>query len=209
MLLGIAVIGAIVVTPAQQQLDRAQWYHGFVKLYAQREHEQVRNYERFSSALSAGDPVVLSRLAFTHLRLKPEGSELVSVPMTDFGNTTYHVSDQPSFIDSPDASDVSDDLTSSDRYHLALIEQWLHTNEPVVGIDYLHYKPRQDTVSRLATGPAKVPLLAIGAMLIWAGLMMPGGKPSGEASSIEDEFEEEYEDEFEDDGWVQAELDFE
>ncbi len=193
-MVGIAVIGVIAVTPAQHRLDHAKWYQGFVELYAQRQHEQVRNYERFSSALSAGDPVVLSRLAFTHLRLKPEGAELVSVPQTDFGNTTYHVSDQPAFIDSPE---MSSDLTSTDRYHLALIEQWLHTSEPVVGIDYAHFQPRRDLVSRLATGTFRIPLLVIGAMLIWAGLMMPGSRRTDEADAGE----------WDDEDWVEGELD--
>lgn len=191
LVVGVAVMGAIILTPAKEQLDQAKWYQGFVELYALRQHDQVRNYERFSSALSAGDPVVLSRLAFTHLRLKPEGTELVSVPQADYGNTTYHVSDGPAMIDS---SDDAGDLTATDRYHLALIEQWLHTATPMVGRDYSAYEPRRDWVSRLATGSARVPLLVIGGLLIWAGLVMPG--PATRDSAVLD-----------DEAWVEGELD--
>ena len=101
-------------------------------------------------ALDRGEPVLLERLAYEYLNLKPSQTTLI---------------DQ-----SPGLSD--DEVKVARR-----IEDWVRRPLPRVGVDIAPLQPLPPYKARLAhiaTGRARLPMLILGAAFVVLGLILPG-----------------------------------
>ena len=70
---GAVLLAAVALTPAWLDHHESAWRLKVMQAQARALHEQTQRYERFADALSEDDPVVLERLAMTHLRMAVQG----------------------------------------------------------------------------------------------------------------------------------------
>ncbi|MEO1236222.1 MAG: hypothetical protein AAFX76_05480 [Planctomycetota bacterium] len=80
---GVALLGAVVLTPAWLELDEAAWRLGVMRAQARALSAQAENYAGFAAAIADDDPVVLERLAMTHLRMGAAGKTTLRVVSVD------------------------------------------------------------------------------------------------------------------------------
>lgn len=146
MLCGLAIVGAALLIPPWLEVRQLAWQKQVMELQATQLETQAHTYERFREALASDDPVLLERLAFVHLRVKPVGVEPLAVPVLRGGGAG---------ILEPSAS----------------IDAWLHTPLPREGVDYRPYQPIQSRLVRLTTGLSRLVLLGAGLCFVAAGLM--------------------------------------
>jgi hypothetical protein len=177
MFLGLSIIASVVLIPPYIKMEEKRWEQGLIELYAKRQQSKVQDYEYFSLALSSDDPVLLERLAYRHLRLKPKDGTFIAVaPSADFD---YHPDTVTTVSDSREntsgtADWALDTVLNNDHYELALIEQWLHQPNPQVGVDYPQWRPFEGSIVRLSTGPMRFPLLIVAGIFIMLSFMVPG-----------------------------------
>ena len=74
---GAALLAVVVLTPAWLDQHEAAWRLSVMRAQADALARQRSNYETFATALQADDPVVLERLALTHLNLSLSGKHAV------------------------------------------------------------------------------------------------------------------------------------
>ncbi len=154
---GMAMLGAAVLAPA---------WHGAWKLASQRDvlraqvqhlGEQERSYRRFHQALAQNDPVLLQRLAYQYLRLKPVATTLLRLPGEPYALHDGGLGDESE----PAQVDLG-------------VGAWLHRPLPAATA-----APAFHRASRLATimeGPARLTLLVSGVVCLLMGMLLPVGK---------------------------------
>src|SRR5688572_27063739 len=71
---GMALLAMALMVPAWMESRELAWQVSLMELQAKRLADQENSYREFNTALAEDDPVLLERLAFYHLRLKPAGS---------------------------------------------------------------------------------------------------------------------------------------
>ena len=171
--LGMGMVAAIALVPPWLELRYAQWERGFIEQCSRRQFKQIENYENFAAALQSNDPVLLERLAFHHLRLKPAGAVLVSMPNAITGESGIRtvVNADGSLSSGPDT-----DPTAMPNEKRTLLDQWLTAPMPVVGEDYPAYEVPSHPAIRLVTGPKRSLLLGLGGVFLLCGLLMPGAR---------------------------------
>lgn len=203
--IGGALVALVMLVPPWLDLHQSQWERDWVEACARTQAQQVEAYEDFASALNSNDPVLLQRLAHHHLRLKPTRSLLVSLPNQITGDVNLHLLSEEDLIDL-DPLPVNPQL---DR-RAALVEHWLHKPYPIVGIDHPAYEPPDHQMIRLATGPRRLLLLALGGVFLLCGLLMPGlPQPVAEVGNEEgvDSKDGDEDVDVDDDDYVEAEID--
>ncbi len=177
LFIGGALVAMVMLVPPALELHYARWEREWIEACARTQQEQVEAYEQFASALASNDPVLLQRLAHHHLRLKPVNAELVRLS-----------NDQLAFaFNTGDVSAAGPNGPAAGDGKAPLVEQWLHKSYPVVGVDHPGYEPPDHMAIRLATGPRRLPLLALGGMFLLCGLILPGAAPVIAASIEEDD----------------------
>lgn len=135
-----------------------------VALQAEGLAEQRASYAAFHDALAADDPVLLERLAYTHLRYKPVNKRLLN--------------DVGSGFDENEAGMVTVGNRIADRSQLAswtpevpeLIEAWLAAPQPVIGRDIQPLRQINTRLTRLTDGSSRYVLLAVAMICLLAGL---------------------------------------
>ena len=80
---GMLLLGMTVVMPAWMETRELGWQVALMKVQAQRLDEQEQSYRKFNDALAADDPVLLERLAYYHLHLKPAGSATLTASVAN------------------------------------------------------------------------------------------------------------------------------
>jgi len=141
---GTALLAVVVLTPAWLDQHEATWRLGVMRAQADALARQRSNYETFAAALRADDPVLLERLALTHLNLGLAGKHAVR-------------------LSEPASAGTAD------------VGAWLAVPQPVIGRDLPAYAPPDNRLIRVATGPGRPAVLAIGlACLIGAIFYGPG-----------------------------------
>ncbi len=154
---GMVLLGMTVITPEWLGWRELVWQRDMVALQAKGLETQRMSYAGFNDALTADDPVLLERLAFTHLRYKPvdkrlldgvgsEAGEIVAV-----GNGLW---------------DGSGDVTGMP----GVIEAWLAAPQPVVGRDIAALGSVDTRLTRLTDGRSRYVLLAVAMLCLLAGL---------------------------------------
>ena len=161
---GMAMLGAAVLAPA---------WHGAWKLAAQRDllraqvqhlGEQEQSYRRFHQALSQNDPVLLQRLAYQYLRLKPVATTLLRLPSEPNPLRSARVGG---------GGHRHGDESGPAQVDLG-VGAWLHKPMPAAAVVLPFHR-----ASRLATimeGPARLTLLVSGVVCLLMGLLLPVGK---------------------------------
>jgi hypothetical protein len=156
---GLVLIGLTVLVPLQSNLAQMQWRRDVMQDQARHLGRQVSSYTDFHSALTGDDPILLQRLAYHQLNLKPAGTD----PLAP-------ISGQRSAA----ARDTGREVGPS-------IEAMLYEPLPDKGQPPAAPNSR---LYRLAQGPKRVAVLAIGLVFVYVGLMLPigGGSPPKAAS---------------------------
>lgn len=185
---GAALIACVLVTKAWLDCRRLAWQRDLLKLENQLLAQHEASYEQFHAALESGDPVLLERLAYLHLRMVPQGCQ----PLNTLDDPAIRPVSAPNpsplaqqlQLQNPDLftvelADLPADRSEEDFYrHMDLI-----VHDPAL-------LPYRSTLVRLATGPKSRLLLGLGVMFLTAGLIPPGspGSPrrpgSPEASCV-------------------------
>lgn len=170
LLSGLTLLSVMLVTPAWVACEQLGWQRDVMRLQADRLSGQRERFESFYRALDGDDPAVLERLAFTQLRYKPVGRHLWERPILDsVAAAEPNLADQPARADHPGAGPQASDQA------LAIsgsIEAWLHEPMPVVGGSTGQFQSR---LTRLATGPSRLALMAVAIAFLIGGLWSQPG----------------------------------
>jgi hypothetical protein len=171
LLAGGAMVAMVTLVPAWVECRQLSWQTQVMKIQSQELAHQQKTYETFREALKNNDPVVVERMAYYHLRLKPVGAR------------TLDELDQPAVTDQ-DSDAVSEGASGgSGGGH---VWRTLPTIEDLLARPMLQpgqYCPQDATpdsrMVRLATGPARHVLLAMGVLCLFFGLL-----PAGAAKAV-------------------------
>lgn len=155
---GLTLLGITLVTPEWLGWRELVWQRDMLKLQAESLQTQRASYSAFHDTLLADDPVLLERLAFTHLRYKPAGKQLM--------DDLWLVSGPADGIDRLAGAGGSRGMAGSDE----VIESWLTTPQPVIGRDIQPLRPINSRMTRLTHGPSRYVLLAVALLCLIAAL---------------------------------------
>lgn len=145
---GVVLVAAVLLLPAYQENREVAWQRDLLRLQADRLGEQNDGYHETVAALEGEDPVLLERLAYTYLHLKPKGTILLE--------------------------DMDQGIAQADT--MQTVEQWLQRPMPEVGVDFASLDPMPrplQTAHRLVTGPTRHMVLLLGIVLVALGIMLP------------------------------------
>ncbi len=161
MAAGLAVLGACLLFPVWQENQQLQWRLNLMRQQADRLAQLDRDYQRFHEAIVQRDPILLQRLAFYHLRLKPTDADLL-LPV------------QPL---TPDWSTVSLQRNLAAPSAVAApplpVETLLSTHIPTA-LDVPPPPPAPDTLlMRLTIGDLRPVGLSLGLVIVYLGLVWP------------------------------------
>jgi len=170
---GMALIAMTLLTPAWVQCRQLNWHRQLMRVQADRLAQQEQAYRQFDQDLESHDPVLLQRLAFSYLHLKPAGTTILTTHVARQDGSDrwwdYPINDRGykiSRLDSAPTMGRAIDTGST-------IENWLHVPLPRVGVDYLAMQPLRTTLVRLTTGPAWLLLIGLGVYCLVVGLIRP------------------------------------
>ena len=169
VLAGGVLLGMTLVTPEWVGWRELLWQRDMLRLQAEGLEKQRASYAAFHEALAADDPVLLERLAYTHLRYKPAGKQLLEDVGEGYqagqvvavghgvGDWTAELTTRPS-------------PTARPYQETEVIESWLSTPQPVVGRDIPALKPMNTRLTRLTRGYSRYVLLFVGITCLVVGL---------------------------------------
>jgi len=145
MVAGMAMISGVVLAPTWLEVREIQAQRDLLRLQAEHMAQSAEAFRRVSRAIEARDELLLERLAYDHLRLRPEGAELLPWDQA-MRNSRQSV-----------------DISSRLEWDPAAVEAWLLANPP----DEASLPP-DSTLERLArlscAEPMRLSLLAGGAL---------------------------------------------
>lgn len=148
LLTGCAVMSMTLLAPAWVDVRQLADQRNALDNDLRRIHAQVGNYIAFTQAIQDGDPILLQRLAWHQLHLKPAGA----IPLDGLGPADQLMSQTP--------------------------DQWLRPVVYEPAPDIAPLPPLPDTrFTRLILGPARPWVLALGAWLVLFGLLTHVSKP--------------------------------
>lgn len=146
LLSGITLVALSLLVPAWADVREMDWQVKVMRLQAQSFEAKVDSYKEFNAALAVDDPVLLERLAYYHLRLKPVGAQAVLLNHTAPGSTTR-------------------------QERIPTVEELLHRPVPTPGINMPAYKPLNTRLLRLTRStPTRLAMLAAGLLCVTAGI---------------------------------------
>jgi len=160
---GAVLLAMFVWTPQWLAGREIAWQRDLMQAQAEALVEQRDRYATFEAALAEGDPILLERLAFTELRQKRVGQQLLA-PEADvlLARNTEFWPDDPSLAMQPTAS-----ATMPGSVHA-----WLRVPMPVVGQDIKPPAPIQSHLTRIVTGPLRLPALLFAVGVMAMGVLM-------------------------------------
>ncbi len=160
---------AVLVQP-WLQYRQLQRQHNIMQIQANRLAQQQRAYDSFYVSLRANDTLLLERLAYHHLGLKPAGVEVIKVPYNDAGTISFATvgPESASTWSAPRPMSVEVATTRVADFSTDTLESWLHTPLPRVGSSY---EIPQTRLVRLTTGLNQLVLTAAGLLCVAAGLL--------------------------------------
>ena len=159
---GLMLIGATVLLPVKRNLDRMQWRRDLMRTQARGLGDQETSYRQFHEAIKSDDPILLQRLAYYQLHLKPAGTEPLLSPTS--------------------STDGSASSTRSGQWQeMPTIEALLHQPLPGEGADRRPPQPPDTRLSRLTRGRKRLMLLGIGLAFVYVGMLLPIGDNRGKA----------------------------
>ena len=162
---GLTLIGLTVLLPVKRNLDQMQWRRELMRVQAGRMGEQETAYGQFHAALASDDPILLQRLAYYQLHLKPAGTEPLLPPPA---------------LSSRSATPAD---SGSQWQHTPTIEALLHRPLPWEGAGRRPPQPPDSRLNRLTRGPKRLVIMAIGLVFVYVGMLLPIDR--GEAQQAE------------------------
>lgn len=75
---GMAFISMAILTPTWLECRQLQWQHDIMRIQANRLAQQKQDYRQFYQALQSQNPILLERLAYHQMHLKPAGSQTLN-----------------------------------------------------------------------------------------------------------------------------------
>lgn len=147
LLSGITLVALSLLVPAWADVREMDWQVKVMRLQAQSFEAKVDSYKEFNAALAVDDPVLLERLAYYHLRLKPVGAQAVLLNHTAAPGSA----------------------TRQER--IPTVEELLHRPVPTPGVNMPAYKPLNTRLLRLTRNtPTRLAMLAAGLLCVTAGI---------------------------------------
>ncbi|MEM1354127.1 MAG: hypothetical protein AAGH88_04505 [Planctomycetota bacterium] len=157
---GIAAIAAGSLIPAYLDTLETREQRKLIQLKADQLREERDRYRDFYLALQADEPILLERLAFTQLRLKPVGTDTA-----DFGPI-----DPAAVIDSPDPDTIRQ--VAMQWRSSQSVEYWLSRpdlkQQARVAVEL--ERPRDTRLIRTVTGEYRPFVSGFGAFVLLVGL---------------------------------------
>jgi hypothetical protein len=160
--LGLALVAGVALTPAWLANRELRWERELLRLQADRIAEQELAYQGALEALENHDPLLIERLAYAYLRLKPAGLRVVH---PDADASPLPLPGEPELL-----------IESG----METIESWLHKPLPRVGVDLdppTPLEPWQARAAQVFQGQARMMVLGLGGVLCALGLLIPGPRP--------------------------------
>jgi len=162
---GIAIMVSVVLVPAHQSLRTERWRLQSLDYQAQRMDLYAERYTQLDQAIASRMPVMVERLAYAQLRIRPTTNESLSLPdqIVPGGDaasaTTYHAN--------PELDDPAD------------LHQWV--SRPIdQQLGPAPSPPRVigSRLARLTQGRSSYALMATASLLLIGGIMhrFTGGK---------------------------------
>lgn len=140
---GVIIIAITVLAPAYLDVQRAKAQASLMDHQLLLLEAHQRNYRQFIAAMDAGDPQLLERLAWFHLRLRPAKTELFDPP------------------------------TETSTLAAPSLAHWLRPRISTLPPESAQLAYPDTRLVRLVTGAATRPwVLAFGAWLIFMGLIL-------------------------------------
>lgn len=168
LLAGLALIALAVLVPTWAESREMQWQLGLVREQAKRMEEQQKSYTDFDHALAADDPVLVEKLAFFHLRLKPVNAE----PLFSPWNPPMQAPSSAKLVRAGQKPGQVQPV-GAPAGNVPSVEQLLHKPMPEPGVDYPEYRPVETRLTRLTSKPAtRALMLAAGICCVVGGLLM-------------------------------------
>ena len=161
---GLALIGLTVILPLRRDLARMQWRRDLMQTQTDRLSEQRDSYNQFHAALTSDDPIVLQRLAYYQLHLKPAGTDPLAPP----GGT----------------ASANDSGNTQDWNDMPTIEAMLHRPLPREGANCQPPSPPNSRLTRLTSGPSRLILLGVGLVFVYVGMLLPIGTADKKKSPV-------------------------
>ena len=168
VLAGIGLLSIAVLVPAYLEARHLNWQRNVMRIQVEHQQQQQQRYRQFLEAVEADEPVVLERLALTHLHLKPTGTVPVGCVLP--GKTG-----QTALVASPydDVACVRVLREALDDPAASSVDAWLRTPAPQQEIDYEPLPVMRYRMVRIANGPLRYVLASSGLLCMTAGLL-PG-----------------------------------
>lgn len=186
---GAALVAMITLVPPWLECRRLSWQTDVMAIQAQQLVSQQTAYKQFLTALREDDPVVVERMAYYHLRLKPVGTSTLD-ELNQLNAVQAAVYNQL----------ATNDYRSQPAAPIAPLNKvWstLPTIEDLLAKPI--YKPSEfcptgvvpDTrMVRLATGPARHLMLGLGVLCLFFGLLPASASVMMIANPLTDEADE-------------------
>lgn len=171
VVIGAAAIAAGALIPAYLDTLDTREQRELIGKQAQLLRAERDRYQDFHVALKHDDPILLERLAYTQLRLKPVGTATAELGPTD----------PAAVIDSPDPDAIQQ--VALKWQNAQSVEYWLsrpdlkQQADLAVAIE----RPRDTRLIRAVTGDNRIWVAAFGALLLIVGLW-PRRTPAETAS---------------------------
>lgn len=176
LLAGALLLAASLLTGPYLENQRLGWQRDLIRLQLQRLEEQEQAYQQLLLALDSDDPVLIQRLAYHYLKLKPAGAESIANP-DNFQKPPGVMGAAYGKPGGPVPRPLAESMNN--------VDAWLYRPMPVVGKDYPPYPMTDTLLTKLVTGPARPTVAAIGGLLIAVGLIPMGGWPRKGTAAIE------------------------
>ncbi len=162
---GAFLIGLAVLILPWQQNEQLRWQHRLLTQQSERLARQTQAYHDFDKALHDKEAVLLERLAYHQLRLKPKGADTLAGVLGEAGiqrARNNHFPYNTAVRQTGETAELRPGYT---------VEDWLAIPLPQPGEDFPLYLPYRSRLMRLATGPCRLILMLAGALFISASLM--------------------------------------
>ncbi len=156
LLAGIVTVAATLLVGPYLENRQLDWQRQVIQQRATVHDSQRQAYDRMLVALKSDDPILLQRLAYHYLRLKPTGARLLTPtnPTTNLRAAT---------TPSPTLAPLGERVTT--------IETWMAQGMPPPPVLPAPQTTLDARLVRLTTGPLRPMVAAAGALAIALGLV--------------------------------------
>lgn len=187
---GLALVALAVLTPQWMENQRLAWQRTVLEAQTRHLTDQAQRYAELHEALAEGDPVLLERVAFVELGLKPRGKQpLLPSPETapDPVRTNHFASMRESggaggSPPAPDPEAAALMAVQHQRKNMRTVSDWPVRPLPRVGRELPGYQPPDTRLTRLTRGQSRLGLIAAGLLCLVAACY-PGAWERGVESA--------------------------